>query len=407
MTIEEVSVMSELNGLRVLDLTRVLAGPYCTGLLADLGADVVKVENPGGDSARHLGPFRDGESVYFAQLNRGKRSVCLDLKKPEDLEIFLELVAAADVLVENFRPGVTARLGIDYERLAAFNPRLVYASISGFGQGGPLSPLPAYDLVVQAMSGLMAGTGTPEGEPTRIGESMGDLIAGLFGAWGVSVALLDRQRTGRGRHVDVAMFDSLVSLQVTAMSLLTAHGELPGRIGNRHPVSAPFDTYPTKDGQVAIAVASTGEFLRFCAMVGKPEAGDDPRFADDSSRAENRQLIDELARAWSSALTSEQAVQEAGKHRVAAAPIWDFAEAVRSQQAAYRGLVGEFQHDTLGTVPYLTQPVRFSPAADQCGSDPQRQIRTARPSPKLGADLASVLQDWLDDEGAQVAALLS
>ena len=383
--------MPLLNDVKVLDLSRVLAGPYCTALLADLGADVVKVESGHGDDARHLGPFRDGESVYFAQLNRGKRSVVLDLKDPADHATLLDLARAADVVVENFRPGVTTRLGIDYAALSAVNPRLVYASISGFGQSGPLAHAPAYDLVVQAMSGLMEGTGTADGGPTRVGESVGDVIAGLYAAWGITAALFERERTGAGRQVDVAMFDSLVSLQVTAMSILTASGALPGRVGNRHPVSAPFDTYPTRDGLVAIAVANSSVFARFCGLVGRPEAADDPRFADDSARAAHRHDIEVLATTWSTGRTTDQAVAEAEEAGVPAAPIWDLAQALASDQAAHRHLVGTFEHPVLGPTPYLTQPVRFSDA----GTDADTDAVVAASSPALGRDRDEVVAEWL------------
>ncbi|GAA4088041.1 CaiB/BaiF CoA transferase family protein [Nocardioides kongjuensis] len=381
--------MPLLTDVKVLDLSRVLAGPYCTSLLRGLGADVVKVEGLHGDDARHLGPFRDGESVYFAQLNHGKRSIALNLKDADDHATLLDLARAADVVVENFRPGVATRLGIDHAALSAINPRLVYASISGFGQDGPLAHAPAYDLVVQAMSGLMEGTGTAEGGPTRVGESVGDVIAGLHAAWGVTAALFERERTGVGRHVDVAMFDSLVSLQVTAMSILTATGALPGRVGNRHPVSAPFDTYPSKDGLVAIAVANDSVFARFCTLVGHPEAANDPRFADDGSRTAHRVDIEELATSWSTRLTTDEAVARAEEAGVPAAPIWDLAQALASEQATHRGLVDHFEHPVLGRTPFLTQPLRFP------GSGEGRATVTAS-SPDLGADRDTVLADWLD-----------
>jgi CoA:oxalate CoA-transferase len=383
--------MNLFNGLRVLDLSRVLAGPYCTGLLADLGADVVKVEPPTGDDARHLGPFRDGESVYFAQLNRGKRSIVLDLKQPDDHATLLRLAARADVFVENFRPGVTQRLGIDHAALSAVNPRLVYASISGFGQTGPLREYPAYDLIVQAMSGLMAGTGTPDGPPTRVGESVGDLMAGLFASWAINAALFDRERTGRGRHIDVAMLDSLVSLQVTAMSLLTATGELPGRIGNRHPVSTPFDTYRTADGLVAVAVAGDTVFARFARLVGRPELPTDPRFCDDTARTRHLADIRKITEHWSAERSTREAVELAREAGVPAAPIRDLAEAVNSDQIRGRGLVGAFDHPVLGRTPYLRQPVNFT------SGGPGSAATTTPTSPALGEHATEVTEQWLSD----------
>ncbi|MER7014436.1 CoA transferase [Saccharopolyspora sp. NPDC000359] len=377
--------MGLLDGVRVLDLSRVLAGPYCTAMLADLGADVVKVEPVGGDDARHLGPFVDGESVYFAQLNRGKRSIALDLKDADDHAFFRSLARRADVVVENFRPGVAAKLGVDHATLSAEAPRLVYASISGFGQDGPLSHLPAYDLVVQAMSGLMAATGQPAGPPTRTGESLGDLCAGMFAAWGVCAALFDRERTGRGRHLDVAMLDSLVSLQVTAMSLLTATGRLPGRTGNRHPVSTPFDTFQAADGLVAIAVANDAVFARLAEMLGKPALATHQRFAADTARTENRELLRGIIESWTQRRTVAEVVAAAERAGVPAGPIQDLAEVVGSDQVRGRGLVAELEHPELGALHYLKQPVRFG------DEDEWSRPRT----PRLGEHAAQVRRDWL------------
>jgi CoA:oxalate CoA-transferase len=275
----------QLQGVRVLDISRVLAGPHCTAMLADLGADVIKFEVPmHGDDSRHLGPFRDGESVYFGLINRGKRSVEIDFKSTSDRARFYQLVADADVVVENFRPGVTQRLGIDFETLKQHNPRLIYASISGFGQEGPLSRRPAYDIVAQAMSGLMSVTGFAETGPTRSGEAMGDLCAGVYAAWAISSALFARERHAPGaQYIDVAMFDVLFSLQMTGLSNLYANGVAPGLVGNRHPVSTPFDTYRAADGLVVIAVASNKLFQRLCECMGKVELASDPRFIDVTS----------------------------------------------------------------------------------------------------------------------------
>ncbi|WP_051208498.1 CaiB/BaiF CoA transferase family protein [Propionicicella superfundia] len=377
-----------LDGVKVLDVSRVLAGPYCGGLLADMGADVVKVESPGGDDARHLGPFVDGESVYFAQLNRGKRSVVLDLKDPVGHATFLSLVEEADVVIENFRPGVTTRLGIDAPLLRAVNPRLVYASVSGFGQQGPFAKRPAYDLIVQAMSGLMAGTGQVGGPPTRVGESLGDLVAGLFAGWAICAALFDRSRTGRGRHVDISMFDSLLALQVTALSLRTATGSLPGRIGNRHPVSVPFDTFATTDGMVAIAVANDAIWARLCTMIGRPELGVDPRYVGDAHRSGRLEEITALVGAWTSGLDVDQVLEATAQAGVPAAPIWDLNQALGSEHARHRHTLGSFAHPVLGETPYLRHPVDFD---DERSDDPP----TSAPSPALGAHTADeVLASW-------------
>ncbi len=308
--VTELPTPQPLNGVRVLDLSRVLAGPHCTAMLADLGAEVIKFEVPGhGDDSRHLGPFKDGESVYFGLINRGKRSVELDFKAPEDLQRFYDLVADADVVVENFRPGVTQRLGIDFDSLRLHNPKLIYASISGFGQNGPLSRRPAYDIVAQAMSGLMSVSGFPETGPTRSGEALGDLCAGVYAAWAISSALFAREHQGSSaQYIDVAMFDVLVSLQMTGLSNLFAHGRAPGLVGNRHPVSTPFDTYRAADGLVVIAVASDKLFRRFCESIGRGELADDPRFADDPrGPATNRHCVPRSRPGLASAASSRPA----------------------------------------------------------------------------------------------------
>lgn len=376
-----------LDGIKVLDLSRVLAGPYCTAMLSDLGADVVKVESPRGDDARHLGPFRDGESVYFALLNRGKRSIALDLKAESDLATFWQLVDEADVVVENFRPGVTQRLGIGAEALLERNPRVVVASISGFGQAGPLSDRPAYDLIVQAMSGLMAGTGPEGGPPTRVGESVGDVVAGVFAALAIVSALHGRTVTGVGTHCDIAMLDSLLALQVTPLSILNATGSLPGPVGNRHPVSTPFDTYPTKDGLCAVAVANAAMFRRFAEMVGRPEMADDPAYADDTGRAEHREEIEAAATAWSSRLTTVEALEAAAAHGVPAGPIRSLDEALEDPHLSDRPVRGSMLHERWGSMRCLRQPVVF---ADVEQAETERMLH----SPALDAHRDEILEEW-------------
>ncbi|MEE9100455.1 MULTISPECIES: CaiB/BaiF CoA-transferase family protein [Pseudomonas] len=357
--VTELPTPQPLNGVRVLDLSRVLAGPHCTAMLADLGAEVIKFEVPGhGDDSRHLGPFKDGESVYFGLINRGKRSVELDFKAPEDLQRFYQLVADADVVVENFRPGVTQRLGIDFDSLRRHNPKLIYASISGFGQNGPLSRRPAYDIVAQAMSGLMSVSGFPETGPTRSGEALGDLCAGVYAAWAISSALFAREHQGSSaQYIDVAMFDVLVSLQMTGLSNLFAHGKAPGLVGNRHPVSTPFDTYRAADGLVVIAVASDKLFRRFCESIGRAELADDPRFADDPSRTRNEQALRAEIEAWTTQRSVEQACDLLLDAGVPASPVWNLAEATGSEQAQVRQLLVQPADDQPPLVP---QPVYFN-----------------------------------------------
>jgi CoA:oxalate CoA-transferase len=372
-----------LSGIGVLDLSRVLAGPYCTALLADLGAEIIKIEPPAGDDYRQIGPFRDGESALFTLNNRGKRSLVLDLKDPADLAVAQEIAAHVDVVVENFRPGVAARLGLGAATLRAQSPRLIYCSISGFGQEGPFRDLPAYDLVVQAMSGLMAATGEEGGAPLKAGESVADLIAGLFASWSILAALVRRNATGEGATIDVAMYDALFSMLTTSHALHLYAGTLPARVGNRHPLSTPFGCFATSDGQVVIAVLSSKQFPRLAALIGRPELADDPRFASDESRTRHEPEIRAAIEAWSTGLTTVEAVAILGAEGLPTAPIWDIAQTAASEHAAARGLVTELPHPVLGRAPVVGQPVRF---------DGAKPIASAS-APRLGGDRAAVLKE--------------
>ncbi|MCL2532768.1 MAG: CoA transferase [Nocardiaceae bacterium] len=352
-----------LDGIRVVDLSRVLAGPFCTALLADAGADVVKIESKAGEDSRHLGPFRDGESIYFNVLNRGKRSIALDLKDPEDRESLLQLIEDADVVVENFRPGVTTRLGIDYEAARARNPKIVYASISGFGQKGPMAGAAAYDLVVQALSGVMSITGTEDSGPTRLGESFGDTITGVFAAWGISTALLAARATGQGQHLDVAMFDSMLAMLPTAHSQLQASGETPKRVGNRHPVSTPFDTYRADDGLFVLAIASEKGFQTLARTMGREELITDPRFTEDALRTENEPALRKEIESWAAGRTVTEVLELLDAAGLAGSEVWNVQQALGSEQARYRGVVETFEHPKAGTVSYVRQPVVFGDSA--------------------------------------------
>ncbi|MDT1060500.1 CoA transferase [Paracoccus sp. CPCC 101403] len=375
--------MKPLSGIRVLDLSRVLAGPYCTALLADLGAEIIKLEPPQGDDYRHIGPFKDGESALFTLNNRGKQSIALDLKDPADLKLAQAMAARVDVVVENFRPGVAERLGLGPKALSAANPRLVYCSISGFGQEGPFRDLPAYDLVVQAMSGLMAGTGEEGGPPLKTGESIADLIAGLFASWSIMAALVQRDRTGQGAVLDVAMYDALFSMLTTSHALHLYAGQLPQRVGNRHPLSTPFGCFATRDGQVVIAVLNARQFATLATLIGTPEAASDPRFASDESRTTHESALKALIENWSRALSTEEAVSALAGAGLPAAPIWDIARAAGNEHALARGLVSSLPHHLLGMAPTIGQPVRF---------DGEKPV-AAHSSPALGGDRAAILRD--------------
>jgi CoA:oxalate CoA-transferase len=380
--------MGPLTGLRVLDFSRVLAGPFSTALLADVGADVIKVEPPQGDDYRHIGPFIGGESALFMSANRGKRSIVLDLKTPEGVRQALELAGTVDVVVENFRPGVADKLGIGYAALSAVNPRLVYLSISGFGQSGPMRDRPAYDLIVQAMSGLMSVTGDPNGPPTMVGESFGDLVAGLYGSWAVTSALWRRERTGQGCFIDLAMFDALLSLLPTNICRYLATGQVPQRVGNRHALSAPFGVYRTADGHAAIAVLNERLFEQFAATIGQPELAEDPRFQSDSERSTNEPALRSAIERWSSKLTSAEVVARLSEAGIPVAPIMNVAEAVNSEQARERSL---FRHDASG-LPLPEQPVHFS------GCVRGRPVSV----PKLGEHTTEILASFAGSPKARV-----
>src|SRR5512144_1424251 len=334
-----------LSGVRVLDFTRVLAGPYCTALLADLGADVIKVEPPGGDDYRHIGPFVGGESALFLAVNRGKRSIVLDLANASDLAVALALAQRADVVVENFRPGVADKLGIGWEALSAQHPSLVNASISGFGQTGPLAKRPAYDIIVQALSGIMTVTGEPDGPPTLIGESIGDVVAAVFGSWSILAALVERGRTGRGRRLDVAMLDTMIALQPLVVARFLASGVAPMRVGNRHPLSAPFGVFRASDRSFVLAVLNDKLFATLADAIGAPDAARDPRFATDALRR-----------------TAAEAVATLASAGVPSAEIETIAQALGSEQAALRDPLQQMIHPELGAIRTLEQPGRFDGA---------------------------------------------
>jgi crotonobetainyl-CoA:carnitine CoA-transferase CaiB-like acyl-CoA transferase len=380
----------------VLDLSRVLAGPLCAAMLADLGATVTKIEVPGrGDDSRHFGPHIAGESSYFMLVNRGKRSIAVDLKSDEGRALLHRLIADADVLVENFRPGVTARLGIDWESVRRINPRLVYVSISGFGHTGPLSHRPAYDHIVQAMGGIMAATGWADGPATRVGDAVGDVVAGMYGAWGALAALLQRAQTGVGQHVDVAMLDAMFSLQMVALSQVLAGAPAPARLGNAHPISAPMDAYACADGHIVIAVANDALFVRLAVALGSPKLREDPRFATDPARLAHQDELRAEIEAWTTARTVDAAVVDLEAAGVPAAPIWDVAQLADSDHARARALVRTVEHPVAGPVPLVPQPVHFS------GTDAAAHA----PAPLLGQHTDEVLAAELGLDSTEIARL--
>lgn len=372
-----------LEGVRVLDFSRVLAGPYCTALMADLGAEVIKVESASGDDYRHVGPFKDGESLLFQSVNRGKRSIVLDLKSTEGAQTARDLAGTCDVLVENFRPGVMDRLGLGPEALGAKFPELIYVSVSGFGQTGPNTALPAYDIIIQAMSGLMDVTGEKDGAPMMVGDAFADVAGGMFAALGVMTALFDRTRTGKGRHVDLALYDALVSMMPVVACRALMAGQAPTRTGARHALSAPFGTYPAKDGHFTVAVLNDRLFQSFVSVMGQPELGQDPRFESDSLRCDNEPALAKAIARWACGLTVEEVVNQLRQAGIPVAPLSTVQQAWGSSQAVARGLASEVDHPTLGALQIPEQPIHFS--------DVSRGGR--RPAPMLGADTDTILNE--------------
>ncbi|CAG2146768.1 Acetyl-CoA:oxalate CoA-transferase [Cupriavidus yeoncheonensis] len=369
-----------LHGLKVLDFSRVLAGPFCSAMLADAGAEVVKIEPFEGDDYRQMGLQVDGRSANFAFVNRGKRSVRLNLKQAGAQAVIARLARWADVAIENFTPGVADRLGIGYATLSVLNPGLVYCSISGFGQEGPWAKRPAYDTIIQALSGLMDVTGAPDGEPTLVGESVADVAAGMFASWGVMAALWQRERTGRGRHLDVPMYDCLLSMMPTLVSRVAA-GAAAARVGNRHANSAPFGAFRAADGLFVLAVANNRLFARLAQALGTPELAAMPAFATNQARKQHEAELAARIEAWAATLSAGEAVRRLAEAGVPAAPVLPVAASLDSEHARERGLLVQRQGAGGARECHVEQPVRF-------GAMPRGQTPAA---PELGADTAHVL----------------
>jgi CoA:oxalate CoA-transferase len=359
-----------LTGLLVADFTRVLAGPFATMMLADLGARVVKVERPGaGDDSRGYGPFLDGRSLYFARVNRGKQSVALDLKDPADLDVARGLASRADVVVENYRPGVMARLGLGWPQLSAARPDLVYCSISGFGHTGPWRERPAYDAVVQGMSGIMAITGAADGPPVKPGAPVADLAAGLYAFGAITSALLGRAATGRGTHLDLAMYDATVTLLEGAALAWLATGTEPGRIGNAHYAIAPFDTFACADREITVCAANDALFATLAKALGRPELAGDPRFATNALRHQARGALKDELEAVLRTRPAEHWLGELDLAGVPAGPISTVAEAVGSEQAAQRRMVVD-----AGGLPVPGNPIKATAWEDPAVRPPAPEL---------------------------------
>ena len=369
-----------LHGIRVLDLTRVLAGPFATLWLWELGAEVIKVEQPGhGDDTRAFPPIKNGESVYFASINRGKKSIALNLKAPGDRAIFDRLLLEADVLIENFRPGVLDRLGYGWESVHEKNPSLVYCSISGFGHSGPYESLPAYDLVVQALSGLMSVNGAEGGPPTRLGVSIGDLGAGLFATIGICAALTERAKSGQGRRVDIGMLDCTVALLENGLVRHLATGEVPEPLGSRHPAITPFDAFKAADDWLVIGAANETLFRTLCTALGKPRLCGDPRFATMQTRLDNHiALKAEIEDALASA-SAQEWVARLVAAGIPAAPINNMPKAALNPQIAARNMIVTLNDPEMGELKVCGNPIKVSGYPDSAERPPAPNLDEHHP----------------------------
>jgi CoA:oxalate CoA-transferase len=377
------------TGLLVLDLTRVLAGPYAALMMAELGARVIKIEPPEGDDARRYGPFVTGEagvakSGYFLSINRGKQSIALDLKKGEDRSSFEALLARADVLIENYRGGTMEKLGYGWDVLKDKYPRLVYAAVSGFGHTGPYAARPAYDMVVQAMGGIMSLTGHPGGPPTRVGTSVGDLTAALFGTVGIASALYDREKTGRGQKVDVGMLDCQVAILENAIARYVATGEVPGPLGTKHPSIAPFAAFKTKDDYIVIAAGNDALFARIAKVLGRQWAND-PNFATNPARIEHLDALHSEMESALAARTAKEWLSLLEIEGVPCAPINDIAAVMADPQVLARNMIVTAADPDLGGVRMQGNPIKLSGYEDPT---------TRRAAPELDQDRAAVSSEF-------------
>ena len=377
--------MTPLDGLTILDFTRVLAGPYCTMQLADLGARVIKIEQPGrGDDTRAWGPpFVGGESAYFLSINRNKESVALDLKHSRARGILDALVARADVVVENFRPGTMERLGLGYDTLAAAHSRIVYCSISGFGQTGPRRAEAGYDAMMQAEAGLMSITGPADGPPFRLGVAIGDIATGMFAVQGILAALYARERSQRGQRVDIAMLDAVTALLTYQASIAFATGDTPSRMGNRHPSIAPYDTFTAADGEFVLSVGNDDQFRRLAGILRRPELGIDPQYASNADRVRHydalRDTLSRLFSAWARA-DLLAALTAAG---VPCSAVRSVTEALQDPQLSAREMIVPLEHVSAGGIRVLGSPLKLS--------ETPASVRT--PPPALGQHTDAVLRE--------------
>ena len=384
--------MKALEGLRVLDLSRVLAGPFSTMVLGDLGAEIIKIEQPGvGDDSRAFGPFIGEESSYFMSLNRGKKSITLNLKDDADRAVFIDLVKESDIVVENYRPGTMAKLGFEYEDLKKVNPRIIYAAISGFGHSGPYSTRPAYDMIVQAMGGIISITGEPGQAPVRVGSSIGDITAGIFGTVGILAAVEARHTTGEGQKVDVAMLDCQVAILENAIARYLVNGEVPVPLGSRHPSITPFQAFPTKDYYVIMSAGNDALWAKLCNVMGTPELINDPKFATNRDRNDNVVELSEIISKISVTKTTAEWMDVLEKGGLPVGPINTVDKVVHDPQIEARNMIVEVEHPVAGKMKFAGNPIKLSATPGE----------VTVPAPTLGQHTDEILKDllgWSEDQ---------
>jgi crotonobetainyl-CoA:carnitine CoA-transferase CaiB-like acyl-CoA transferase len=393
-----------LSHLRVLDLSRVLAGPWAGQALADMGAEVIKVERPGeGDDTRGWGPpfLKDAhggdtsEAAYYLSANRGKRSVTIDFTQPEGQELVRRLAARSDVVLENFKVGGLAKYGLDYPSLKAVKPDLIYCSITGFGQDGPYAQRAGYDFLIQGMGGLMSLTGEAGGQPMKVGVALTDIFTGMYAGLAVLAALANRDRSGQGCHIDLALLDVQVAVLANQAANYLVGGAVPQRLGNAHPNIVPYQAFPTADGHIILAVGNDGQFRRFCDTAGRPDLGVDPHYATNVERVRNRATLVPILEALLASRPSAQWIAALEAARVPCGPINDLAGVFTDPQVIHRGLKTRLDHPLAGAVDLVANPIRFD----------GKQAVSDRAPPLLGADTREVLAGWLDLDEDEMARL--
>ena len=384
-----------LEGIKIIDMTRVLAGPYCAMVLQDLGAEVIKIENPKtGDDSRFFGPYKNGKSLYFTAINCGKKSVSLNLKAPEAKEILIGMVKKADVLLENFRPGTMEKFGLGYETLKEANPRLIYAATSGFGHTGPDAAKPAYDILVQARGGLMSLTGQPDADPTIVGVSIGDILAGVFTATGVTTALYQREKTGLGQKIDVSMLDCQVAIMENAMARYQATRAAP----KPHPTVAPFQSFKASDRYFVIAVANDSLFRKLCNCIGCPELVDDPLFVSNAARHENQPELERRLQKIFLTKTADEWIAQIEKAGVPVSPINDLSYVAEDPQILARNMLVDMDDPSLPDIQVTGNPIKMT-------NIPEMKCRPH--APEIGENNVEILTQWLGMDKAEIDRLKS